>query len=394
MSSVMTDPLAEGRGLTEEVSRRIEDTVSEVGADVVLAEINRNCFIIYVTVRAWAGRYMMQNAEVQVDGHTVDEDLRTNGSWKLIPTAWHKAIQPFEGKARKAIRQAGVSFKDGVYIVPKTKAKALVDALKAIRVNYMAKVAEFQAEWPDIVEQKEREIVQKLGHAQWMAISKLLPDARQLGKLYDIEIGLWPVGGGESGLPVECFDDLQRAAHQLDAVDRLVAAMQVGMGGEDAELLASFARDVRGVWDKARRGAGKMIEENAEEWMAEAQATTNRMVAAAVEAMISDPVREFTEQVDKLAALSESRTVRAGTLEALRRAYAKLQGFSFMMPATLLDRLKQVELRIGGASPQSMNASSIAGQQLNAALRDIRVELDSDVNQLNAFGQFTRHLDI
>lgn len=396
MSSIAVESV-ETPSEAEKALRRVEESVEQVGADVILGEIKRNCFIIYVTIRAWRGQFLMRNSQTLVDGKPVDEKLVTKGSWKVMPEKWHKALQPYESRCRSAVYRLGVPFKDGVYIVPKARAKALVDQIKAIRVQYKEKVAEFQAEWPSVVRDLERKIVAEMGDDQWIAISKALPDARKLPELFDIEIGLWPVGNS-GGMPVECFDDLQSAANQLEAVDRLVQRMLGGTGPagvhEDGELLGAFVSDVRKVWERTMRSAGKIIEENADEWMGEAQATTNRMVAAAVEAMVSDPIREFAEQVDNLAKLTATKTVRAGTLEAVKRAYDKLQGFSFMLPSAMLERLRHIELRIGAADPQAMNGGTIAGQNLNAALRAIRDDLTSDLSHANVVEEFTRHLDI
>lgn len=372
------------------VTRKVEEVVDEVGADVILAEIRRNCFILYVTVRSWRGHYLMRNSQTLVDGKPVDKKLATASQWKVMPEKWHKALQPFESQCRSAVYRVGVAFKDGVYIVPKGRAKALVDEIKRIRTAYMAKVAEFQEEWPRLVEELETKITSELGDLHWMAVSKLLPDARNFHKLFDIEIGLWPVSSG--GLPVECFDSLEQAAVQLDAIDRLADEM----AGEDANLLSSFVTHVRETWEKAKRGTGKVIEENAETWLSEAQSVTNRMIASAVKSMIHEPIQEFAEQIDNLIKVADAGTARNQTLDLVRRAYGKLRGFSFLLPDDLLQRLRQIDLRLGAVDAQAVNVNSrsVAGANLAASLRAIREELTSDVNQLNAFGQFTRHLDI
>ena len=378
------------------VARRIEKSVEELGADVVLTEIRRNCFIIYVTVRAWRGNYLMKQGETVIDGRKVDEKLTTRSHWRVMPDKWHKALQPFESKCRSAVYRLGVTFKDGVYIVPKLKAKVLVDEIKRIREEYKAKAEEFANEWPDIVRELEQKITSELGQEQWSNLSKLLPSAQHLPKLFDIEIGLWPIGSS-SGVSIECFEDLERAAHHLDAVrrltERLCGTADSEEDRENGKILQEFTNHISRMWEKAQRMAKKVVEEHVEDWLGEVQSTTNRMVAAAVEAMISEPIKEFTEQVDNLAKLSQSGTVRAGTLDAVRRAYRKLIGFQFMLPPDLLQQLKQVELRLGTASPKAINCSQV-GQQLNDVLRSIRDELNSDMTQLKAFGQLTRHLDI
>lgn len=366
-----------------------EEGVARLGAEATLAEIKRNCVIMYVTVKAWRGQYLMRNADLVIGGRKVDEKLATRGQWKVIPDKWHKALQPFESRCRAAVYRAGVAFKDGVYVVPKSRAQALVAEIRRVRDQYRAKAAEFAAEWPALVEQLGAKLVAELGDDQWLAVSRLLPSAAALPRLFDIEVGLWPVGGDGAGeAAADVYEDLAAAAAQLEAVDALAAGLR------DPGPLARFAAAVRAAWGKASRGARRLSADDAADWLAEAQAATNRMVASAVEAMVAEPVKEFAEQVDNLARLSQARTVRAGTLDAVRRAYDKLVGFQFMLPADLTDRLRQVAVRLGAADPQSMNGRTVAGEGLNSALRAIREDLAAEVATLDAFGQLTRHLDV
>ena len=382
---------------TNVVAQNIRKSVEKLGTDVIMAEIRRNCFIIYVTVRAWRGNYLMERGETVIDGKKVDKKLTTGAHWKVMPDKWRKSLQTFESKCRSAVYRMGVAFKEGVYIVPKSKAKSLIDEIKRIRAEYKDKVREFAIEWPDLVRELEQKITSELGQEQWSNLSRLLPGVQHLPELFDIEVGLWPVSSIVD-LSIEYFEDLERAAHHLDTVrqlaERLCSRNDSAEACENGKILQEFVSHVGRLWEKTQRLVGKAVEEHVEDWLEEVQSTTNRMVAAAVEAMISEPIKEFTEQVDNLARLSQSGTVRAGTLDAVRRAYQKLIGFQFMLPPDLLRRLKEVELRIGKTDPRAINSSRRVGQQLNDVLRSIRDELNSDVTQLNAFGQFTRHLDV
>lgn len=379
---------------TDEVAREV---VEQVGVDRVLGEVRRNCFIIYVTVRAWRGRYLLRGGSVTVDGTVVDSDLVTNGQWKVVPPEWHRQLQPFESQARAAVYKVGTPFKDGVYIVPKSRAADMVARLKQVRAGLKAKVEQFAAEWPALVEKLQTKVTDSLGAEQWLALSSHLPSAAKLSSLYDIEIGLWPVGGaGGEGLSVEAFEDLQRAANMLDAVDGLVTDMNSrdDRSDDDRGLLREFAAAVRRTWNRAQGAPARLTEDQAEAWVADAQQVTNRMVAQAVQTMVDEPVREFVEQVNNLTNLAAGRTVRTATLDAIRRAYDKLRGFSFMLPEELVARLTEVDLQLGMATPQSVNGQSVAAGQLTAALRTIGDELASDAGRVASFKQMTRHLDL
>jgi hypothetical protein len=197
-------------------------------------------------------------------------------------------------------------------------------------------------------------------------------------------------------MPVEAFEDLHRAANMLDAVDRLTADLRERPEDleEQAALLAEFAGAVRRAWNRAQGGPARLTEDQAEAWVADAQRVTNEMVAQAVRTMVDEPVREFVAQVDNMARLATTRTVRAATLDAIRRAYEKLKGFSFMLPAELVGRLTEVEVRLGMATPQALNGGSVAAEQLTSTLRGIGEELADDASRADSFKQMTRYLDV
>lgn len=389
MSTMLEEPPAEE---VSSAAGSIADEVNSLGADKIVGEVRKNCFLLYVTVRAWRGQFLVRNAEVKVDGRTVDPKMTTGSRWKLIPEKWHKAIQPFESRARAAVTRVGVPFKDGVYVVPKTRAKALVEEIKSIRLQLKSKVEEFEVEWPAIVRVLQDKITADLGPDQWLAVAKVLPDARKLSKLYDIEVGLWPTGGG--GLPVECLAELDALSDRISHLSMLSDRCHEQMTGDDANLLDDVVSHIRRMRETVDRSSGKLIEENAEAWMGEAREATNRMVAQAVRAMIEEPVREFTEAVDSLAATAERRTARNESLEVVRRAFQKLQGFQFLMPEEIIDRLKRVELSVGTVDARDMNGGSVAGASVARELRAIRDDLNAESAVDDAFGRFARSIEL
>ncbi len=398
MSATMTPPPSTDD--TDAVSGQIEEQVDKLGADVVLGEIKRSCYLIYVTIRAWAGQYVIQGANVEVDGRGLDETITTAPRWKLMPDSWHKRVRPFEGKIRKAIRAVAVPFKDGVYLVPKKRARDLINDIRRIRAEYKAEVERLVEEWPNEVRRLEDRIIADAGPEQWMAVSKMIPDASRLGSLYDVEIGLWP--GGHDGLPVECVDHIDTIGTCLDEIDGLVARLTGPRSGHtltapQAEALARVAVAGRLLVDTVNRSSGRILEEHVEDWVGEAQSTTNRLVSRAVENMINEPIREFENAVGKLAEMQGRGTCRLATLDVVRRAYNKLKGFEFLMPEELMQRLKDVDVRIGSMDPQAVNGGSVAAQQLSESLRAITDELVSDATKIKAFSrieQFDRSIDI
>jgi Protein of unknown function (DUF3150) len=382
LEDTMSDFLADPGGLLPE------------GADsqAVLQEIKRNCFLLSVTVHRWDGKYLVRGSTVHLANTELDDKLTTAPRWKLMPETWHKRIQPFVSQVRAVVYRVGVPFKDGVYIVPKQRARELMATVRDIRERYRSVAAEFVSAWPDIVTQLERKICREVGEEQWFSLSQKIPIETELLKLFDIEVGLWPIGGAGGGIPGEMLDSLDCLKDQLSEAREAVVSLPAG---QDRSTLLAYLTKVLETIRLSEKATKKVLEENLEEWMTEAAETTSRMVSKAVETMLTDPIQEFAAAVQNLVDLQgrEGRC-RAGTLEAIRRAHAKLLGFQFMVPGDLIEKLRQVEMKLGQIEASDVNSKSLAARNLTEALKAISTSLQSSDTRNRGTEMFTRNIDI
>lgn len=373
---------------TDEVSSSLEG----IDSSVMLQEIRRNCFLLSVVVRRWDGQYMVKGSTVSLERGQLSAELTTSPRWKLVPEAWHKQIQPFASRVRSAVYRVGVSFKDGVYIVPKSKARQLVDEIEEARRAYLDVVRNFLREWPDIKERLRQRITREASEEQWLQLLSRLPDDEKMLGLFDIEVSLWPVGssGGMSAALLDALDAMKDALRQnnpgLATMSRLAPEHAVAMN----LLTTSVSR----VLEASEADVSKFAGDNMEAWMEEASQTTNRLVAKAVESMLTEPVEEFARAVNNLQEIQDREGGRcmSGSLEMIRRAHAKLAGFQFMVPDQLIRKLKDVEVRLGSVTPRDVNVGATAARQLTESLQSIRQELEDTDALRQGLGKFTRCL--
>ncbi len=371
----------------ESVDPELSAAVAAVGSNRVMSEIQKNCAIMYVTVRCWRGQYQMHGASVLFGGRTVDDDMVTSPSAKLLSKDWHSRLHKFEGQVRKAVRQIAVPFRDGVYIVPLRRVPELTETVESIRGAYLRTVEEFLKAWPDEYQRLENSITARHGFEAWLAVAKCVPSNERVKSLFGIELGMWPIKAG--GLPVSCFEPVRAAAARLPEIRALVADLHE----PQRRAIEALVDDVQAAWSEVEAGAKKFLNDGAAEHADSVQRATDQLVASAVSAMLTVPIRELNEQIDNLLERAQERTARQQSLDAVQRAFTKLRGFEFMLPQELVTRLAQAELQLGAADPQVVNSGARAGEALGSYLRQLRTDLSAETGS-NALTRMTRALDI
>lgn len=365
----------------ERVEENTDDLV-DVDAEALLRGIHRNCFILGVTVRCWNGHYLVRDSDVKINNVAMDTELLTAPQWKLMPAEWHKKLQPFVSGTRSAVQRVGVPFKAGVYLVPKTRAAELMRAVGELRAEYRQVATEFAGEWPAIRAGLQERITREASAAQWAALSKKIPKAEDILRLFDIETSLWPVGSREPEAVLRHLETLQRAVDAVpaNAIRREVRDLVEAV----TALLADASSATRAV-----------IDDHIDEWLVEAQTTTSRLVAAAVNSMIEEPLQEFAAAVQNLEDLRAREGVcRSGTIDAIRRAYEKLMGFSFMVSDDMRERLQQVRIGLDELQPRDVNDQSASAAAITASLRGITEDLRREDEESRGVRRMTRFLDL
>jgi hypothetical protein len=286
-------------------------------------------------------------------------------------------------RVRNSVYNVGVALKEGIYIVPRTRGQELIETVRQLREEYRSTAQEFAREWPAVLSSMEAKIIEEHGHDTWLKVTKLLPSEEEIPSLFDVEVGVWPISGG-GGAPIvstSLMSSIQEKVHALE-------------NGDPPEEVSELLEEVRELCSAVRGCPGKLSETGAEEWLGEAQRATERMVAQAVDAMVSEPVQEFAAAVSNLEALQARGTCRGSTLESVRRAYEKLQGFRFMLPSDLTDRLREAENRLNMTEARDVNAGSAIAATLTRQLRSVTDDLNNEVSANNRRGSFFRNLEI
>lgn len=352
----------------------------QVGADLIMSEIRKSCFIIYVTFRRWHGQYKATEVVTSIGDQTVDNEDLTPGAWKMLPSDWHKRLVPFEGKVRKAVYACSMSFREGVYIVPKPMAKAMADDIRNIREDFLAVVEELCEAWPSILEQKRTAFDEKYGQGSFNRLDKKMPQsADEMRAQFGIEIGLWPTG---SGLPLECAELVNTGVESL---------LQIRASCSNVAKFDAAMEPLFRAQQMALSAMGTSLKDDAEIWVNQAQRSANKFVGDVVNRMIYEPLNEFFEKVEDMCRMAENSTTRRASVEALQRAYSKLQSFSFLLPDEMRRRLEQHNGQIEDLDYRAVNAG---GDGIIQLLTTLRQDLETDLNSVDALGVYTSSIQI
>lgn len=326
------------------------DVLENYGADRLLDAVKRNCLIIYVTVHSWDGNYQIRNADVVVSGAAIPQELRSKSSWKLKPVEWHDRLVKYVSQVRAAVYRRAVNFKEGIYIVPRTvrreggvlehRARDLVRELKQLDQQYRSTAEDCARDWDRFLTDLRRPLGQQgaliKGLGDFYAhLQAKIPSRQKFVDLHSVEVGIWPVGGGER------------------------------------------------------------IEDRAEEWLEEAQAATDRMVRERVAAMVREPLAEFAEAVANLHGLVQGgRRLAPTSIDVVRRAWEKLQGFSFMLPNDMCRRLQEVDTALAGMTVGEVNRDLLVGQQLQTLMQRAGEEAAQELRSASGLAGLGRVLDL
>ncbi len=340
--------------------------------NVTMRSLEKHCHILSVTVRRWRGHFQAKDAVVTVAGDEVDKALLSKPQWRLFEK-WNKELGPYESQIRKTVYERSVTFRDGVYIVPKTKAQELVLEVNALRDQYMAKVGEMVEKWDDFVLELSRGFSAEV----WKVLSAKIPSKAKLPELYGVDISLWSSGDNEAALA--CLEELPKARAALAGLDRLRLDRKVDSRDRDAvnRLLSAVDAMVRA----ADSESGKLVSEGVGDWLSEVKATTSRVLEGAVNSMLEVPVQEFAEALANMEEVASNGRCRAATIDAVRRSYEKLKSFSFMVPAEILAKMERVGSRLESVNASLVNQNQTSASRLVDSLREIRGDLAREVEE-------------
>lgn len=379
---VPTEPVA--RVQTPEIDM---SDLERTSSDVVLRKLSRNCVAVKVTVGAIGVERKMDNASVRLGEHEVPQELLSGARFKLVPPHIKNPLARIGQQARSAPYMYGTPFVGGAYLVPlakqnggKSPAQIVFERLNQARQAYQDKAVELRPQWEAHVSN-----VRENFPFEWESMSRYFVNGDTFVSMHKIYSMLFPLG---AGLPADFDNRLEAGLNGLLSNNLL--------SDEDKQVIRRLRPHLLDVVEVAAHDVGTIMDEaGADAWVAEARQATSQAVSQAVKAMIQEPIAEFAQALAHIeGSLSKGSRFRGDTLNALKVAYNKLQGFSFMVPADLQARLTTAGQLINGVDHKELNSSENAARDLARHFSDIREEINSTEAHMAVYGSFMRSLDI
>jgi len=327
----------------DEVKSTLQSARETLGSAKTFNKVMSRCLLVTMTFNRWRGLYQIDKAQTLSDGKVIPEELSTPGKWKLIPDELNKSLNALESSARSILARRSVSFKlPSVYIVPISAADKLFEDLKRIRLDLEEAADNFCS--PQNYKTILQELFKKVNSDTelFKTVKGLLPSRDKLRSKFGITCALVPIGS----------------------------------------LNTDF-------------------EDNASEFIKEAQAETRKFIKESIESMLSEPRKELENALLNLSSILQKRhsegsvrsSVRQASIDNVRAALQKLKDFSFIADDQLLDQMNTLDSQLAKTTPKELNSSLEISQSINATLKSIAAKAADDDAALLQFDKFSRSLD-
>ena len=361
--------------------------LARTSSDVLLNQISRNCVAVKLSVSAMGYERTIRGASVTVGEQTVPDELLAGAKFKLMPTNIKNPLMRIAGVARGIPASYGTPFVGGAYLVPlgrqkdgRCAAQVVFDRIGQLREDYRLKAEELKPAWEAHVNN-----VRETWPETYEKLKNCLVGGDAFVSAHNITTILFPLG---AGLPANFDEKLSEGLWDLIHSRTL--------SDEEKELLVRLKDHVREVVDRAAYNVGSLLDsDRSAAWVTEAQQATSAAVAEAVKAMVQEPMTEFASAMANVEGiLSRGSPLRAATIDNLKRAYEKLQGFSFMAPEDLQRRLAAVGSVIDSVDFREVNSSEAASRALANHFAEVREEVTSEETHVAVYGRFRRSITL
>jgi hypothetical protein len=361
--------------------------LARTSSDVLLNEISRNCVAVKLSVSAMGYERTIRNASVTVDEQAVPDELLAGAKFKLMPASIKNPLMRIAGIARGIPASYGTPFVGGAYLVPLSRqkdgrctAQVVFDRIGQLREDYRLKAEELRPAWEAHVSN-----VRTSWPEAYEKLERCLVSGEDFVRAHNISTILFPLG---AGLPADFDDKLSAGFRDLMNSSTLSDA--------EKEVLVRLKDHVREVVDRAAYNVGSVLDsDRSAAWVNEAQQATSAAVAEAVRAMVQEPMTEFANAMANVEGiLSRGGALRASTMDNLKRAYQKLQGFSFMAPDDLQRRLTAVGSVIESLDFKEVNSSESASRALANHFAEVREQVTSEETHVAVYGRFRRSISL
>lgn len=321
--------------------------------DQVAEGLDRNVLFVSVTVHLWRGHRKIEEADVKVGTDDLDEDLRTDPRWKLMPKAWAGRFTEVESRIRRLVddhtpRNTETTSMPlrGIDIIPRKEAKAFFDKLRALEKEVFNPLADqFCVEWPRLMAELRDRLVGAKKPDIWERAAKTLPaTSSEVRKKFSVDRRVIPI---------------------------------------------SFDTKITVLEDRTAEEFADEIQKGIDEFTRETAAT----IVAGLQA-------ELNDAVDNLAArIADKGVIKGGTLEMVRRSFEKIKAFEFASTPELKARIREVQDQLDGLDHTSLNRdlrhdAGLVAARLADSLKELRTQTAAEARAMRGFGRKTRVLEV
>lgn len=356
-----------------------------IDSAVVLQTLSRNCVAMKVHITSVTAERKIDNAVVKVNDHDIPDELLSGARFKMVPKEIKNPMSRIVSLARAVPASRGTPFVGGAYLVPIAKgrdgqsaAEKAFGLLKSLQTQYQEKAEELKPDWVAHVARIQADFP-----TEYEMLKKWFLTGDEFVARHRISTMLFPLG---AGLPVNFNEKLETGMLEMLASPLLTDA--------DRAVIERIKPMMLTMIDRASVDVGTIVDQDrAASWVVQAQASTSEAIADAVKKMIQEPLTEFAEALANMEGLlARGSTVRTSTVEAVKRAYDKLVGFSFMAPGDLKTRLAAVGNILNDVNYRELNSSEASSRELAGHFAAIREEMTSPTTHSAVYGSFVRKL--
>lgn len=377
MSSVLAPPR----------EQTTETDTSPNAVETMLDVVRRNGVLTSIDFTSFEGRTMVDSTgEVKVLVNNVEADkdvadeLMTRNSWKLAPREWRLESGRIRNRAKRAVLRYGAIFRRGVYLVPLKKYDEIYQELDQIRIEYDQFADQKVATWPAECDKLKAKIVEKYGERTWQSVESKLPRVDKIRSRFSMTIGAWPIGGSTGGPEIaKLIDDLSEAVDDLSIAPELPSVLN-GKIGAVLRLTGALRAAASGL--PQHFSAEKLAE-----YTALIRNSTEQMLRESLTRAFDEPRQELYESIDNLLRIiNESSSVRQPSVDAVKRAWDRLKGFSWLAPDDLAQRMEELDRRVNNTSAEDIRDGTRAARETLDAIKGFRDLLADSSSDMRFFG--------
>lgn len=322
----------------------------------VLNKIGRHVFLVALHISWPKMRHRIADAivEVQEGGHAVkiNEEMHSNPQWKLMPQEWWSRLTSIESRSRRLLSAASISFgTKGVSALPISRATEIFNGLRQQRMLLLKCRDEFAAAYGNILD----DLRLQLGETLFQAATGKLPSRESVRNRFSMTWPIIPIGPQRinTQLLTTLSNLLQQFAPQeLEDVKWAKFELEELSKSHDIEVADDdMATDLV-------EEAKKHMEEHA---------------LSIVDSMFREPREAIIEAIDHIiSSLQSGKSIRAGSMVQLERAFMQLKGFEFLADDTLKQSIKEAQKFVDGVSTKQLHQNEIVSKQLAVELRKVK----------------------